>query len=143
MRLGASIAEAWGIEVGQDTECYGFFRAEGELWCIPMDRVRSSGITPIEELLELVDAHEGEIEIPTLRGLPSLKEIVAPDRLIRFFVRWAPSAKSKRFDLALSMKDASRLGRTPAETEVQVVTWKGWLVVMMKSRYETAFKESW
>lgn len=139
LRLGLNVATAWGVEPSQPTECIGFFREEGELVCVPANRLLSNEASPLAEILGLENAHAEEVEVVPLSQLPKPKTLLAPNRLIRFSLTWF----GKQFDLHLGKKVADQLGRTDTRAEVGVITWKGWLIILSKDKYERYLKEPW
>jgi hypothetical protein len=137
------MADAWDVLPQQDIVCHGFFLRPGELWCIPKDRLLRNGASPLAEILALSgDSSEGE-NVPAVGELPIAKVVVAGDRLVDINVVWPPSLQGKRFDLALGAETAERLGKTPETLDVQVISWGGWLIVMMQANYDIAWKEPW
>lgn len=142
LRLGVAIAASWGIEIGQDIECLGFFREAGELLCIPAKLAGANGRSPLSEVLGLEAAHDGDdVDVPAIAQVPSAKHLIGPDRLVRFQVKWGKDAH--QFDLQFKKETAAKLGRTDTQLDVWALTWKGWLILMSPARYERYLNEPW
>ena len=139
LRLGVPAATAWGIEIGEDIEVLGFFREAGELLCTPAGRLAASGVEPLAAISALEGAHEGGASMPDLFSLPQAKELVAPDRLIRFQLKWA----AKQFDLQFGKEVALRVTQSTTPIAVQVITWMGWMVLMSEERYKRFLDHPW
>ena len=116
----------------------GFLRATEELVCTLGG---SHGLEYLGSVLAIEGAHDGqEVTQPSLESLPPTKALVAPDRIVRFQLKWI---SEKQIDLQFTKEIAEMLGRSDQKNAVRMITWKGWLIVMSKDRYDEHRLESW
>jgi hypothetical protein len=139
LRLGLSVAEAWGLSEGEDLEVLGFFRDAGELLCLPAATVAARGQSPLMDILALESANSASTDVPLLQEFPPTVKLVAPDRLVRFQLRWT----AKQFDLQLGKELAKRISESSTPTSIWLITWLGWLVLLSEDRYQRYQTGNW
>lgn len=143
IRLSARLIEAWGIGGYPDNfPCYGYFRAWGELLCAPCDLKLPDATHPYAEVIEHLQVQPLPPE-PTLdlRSIPSARELVTADRIIRFDAKW--TSARKQLDLYLGVDVTSRLGWVgDHKTLVYMASGGGSLIILSAAQYESHFAAS-
>jgi hypothetical protein len=142
LSAGTITALEWGT-YAEDFDCLGLFRSQEELLCAPADAKCENGEHPFADVLAIVESASPLTRISALGDIPPARNLIAPERLIRFTASWTTAGHSQ-LDLNLGVEVTGQLGwsRQPGSTHpIYVGTYGGIIVVMSERGFLTAQQE--
>jgi hypothetical protein len=138
IRLSSGIINSLGWDSYQTNfDCYGLFRGREELLCAPIELVDDFGGHPFAKVISIVDALSTPPKAPALQDIPSVRYLLATDRLITFKATWTSNARSQ-LDLNLGVENTKELGWSKQPTgapPIYLGTYGSIFIVISERRY--------
>jgi len=126
-----------------DFQCLGLFRGREELLCAPIELTCESGDHPFADVTAIILSTAQPEQIPSLRSIPPVRNLIASDRLISFGASWANESQSQ-LDLNLGAEITGRLGwskQASTARPIYVSTYGGILIAISERRFLKAQEE--